>query len=267
MARRSTSRPEPGPANLSPQQMKEAIPRLERRFRKLEAVEIDTLDKQKEMDMDGLQRKVEETLVDIFGADTIEYRRYRVVSLYSPDSVRFYGPPPSPQEVAESYKRGVTNAMAKLRTAIEMLQEKLGDLGERSSGRALRAYEGLEFHPEIALAVGKLYRDGHYANAVEDAVKALHALVRMRSKVDNLDGSALMEHVFSPKNPVLRFNALADKSDQDEQKGFMMLFSGAVAGLRNPRAHKLVQDDAERALEFIAFVSLLAKLLECAEKA
>jgi hypothetical protein len=39
-----------------------------------------------------------------------------------------------------------------------------------------------------------------------------------------------------------------------------------VAGLRNPRAHKIINDDPERALEFIAFVSLLAKLLESAEK-
>jgi hypothetical protein len=45
-----------------------------------------------------------------------------------------------------------------------------------------------------------------------------------------------------------------------------MLFSGAVAGLRNPRAHRLIKDDAERALEFIAFVSLLAKLLDEAKK-
>ena len=42
----------------------------------------------------------------------------------------------------------------------------------------------------------------------------------------------------------------------------MMMFSGAVAGLRNPRAHSFIEDDPERALEFIAFVSLLAKLLD-----
>ena len=36
------------------------------------------------------------------------------------------------------------------------------------------------------------------------------------------------------------------------------MFSGAVAGLRNPRATRLIKDDPERALEFIAFVSLLA---------
>jgi len=32
----------------------------------------------------------------------------------------------------------------------------------------------------------------------------------------------------------LRFNALADQSDKDEQQGFMMMFSGAVAGQQAP---------------------------------
>ena len=39
-------------------------------------------------------------------------------------------------------------------------------------------------------------------------------------------------------------------------------FTGAVTGLRNPRAHKIIKDDPEMALEFIAFVSLLAKLAD-----
>jgi uncharacterized protein (TIGR02391 family) len=76
-----------------------------------------------------------------------------------------------------------------------------------------------------------------------------------------------MQRAFSPKNPILKFNNLADDSDRDEQLGYMNMFSGAVAGLRNPRAHKLIQDDPERALEFIAFVSLLAKLLDGAKRA
>jgi len=46
----------------------------------------------------------------------------------------------------------------------------------------------------------------------------------------------------------------------------MWLFSGAVMGIRNPRAHKLIEDDPERAIEFIAFISLLAKLLDSATK-
>ena len=71
-----------------------------------------------------------------------------------------------------------------------------------------------------------------------------------------------MERAFGPRNPVLKFNALADQSDKDEQKGFMMMFCGAVAGLRNPRAHGFINDKPERALEFIAYVSLLAKLVD-----
>lgn len=122
----------------------------------------------------------------------------------------------------------------------------------------------MELHPEIARAASRLYSDGHYANAVEASVKALNGLVRLRSGLE-FDGVSLMERAFNPTNPVLKFNDLADQSDKDEQKGFMQMFSGAVSGLRNPRAHKFINDDAERALEFVAFVSLLAKLLDRAK--
>jgi uncharacterized protein (TIGR02391 family) len=131
-----------------------------------------------------------------------------------------------------------------------------------SKGDALlRAYQGLELHPDIARAASKLYQDRHYANAVEAAVKALNNLVRLRSGLE-VDGVTLMERAFSTKNPILKFNDLSTESDRDEQRGFMMMFSGAVAGLRNPRAHGFIHDDPERALEFIAYVSLLAKLLD-----
>ena len=113
----------------------------------------------------------------------------------------------------------------------------------------------------IARAASKLYSDGHYSSAVEASVKALNGLVRLRSGLE-FDGTTLMERAFNPSNPILKFNGLADQSDRDEQKGFMNMFSGAVSGLRNPRAHKFINDDPERALEFIAFVSLLAKLLD-----
>jgi uncharacterized protein (TIGR02391 family) len=156
-------------------------------------------------------------------------------------------------------------AMALLRQQVALLREQLGEDGGTAADRAIRAYSNLDLHPGISRAASGLYRDGHYANAIEDALKALNGLVRPRSGVA-LDGAALMEKVFSPKSPILRFNALRDKSDEAEQRGFMMLFSGAIAALRNPRAHKLIKDEAERALEFIAFVSLLAKLLDGAIK-
>jgi uncharacterized protein (TIGR02391 family) len=78
--------------------------------------------------------------------------------------------------------------------------------------------------------------------------------------------SPLMQKALSPNKPILKFNDLSNKSDEDEQTGFMVMFSGAVSGLRNPRAHRFIDDDPERALEFIAFVSLLANLLDEAKR-
>jgi uncharacterized protein (TIGR02391 family) len=132
--------------------------------------------------------------------------------------------------------------------------------------RVVRAYRDLDLHPVIAEAANKLYLDGHYANAIEAAIKALCDCVRLHGG-KSLDGADLMKTVFSPKNPILRFNDFRDRSDHDEQEGYMMMFAGAVTGLRNPRAHKLSKDDPEDALEFIAHVSHLAKLLDRAKRA
>lgn len=76
-----------------------------------------------------------------------------------------------------------------------------------------------------------------------------------------------MMTVFTVKNPILRFNDLSSESDRSEQQGLMHLYAGAMLTFRNPRAHELVSDDAEYALEAISFVSLLAKTLGRAKKA
>jgi uncharacterized protein (TIGR02391 family) len=206
--------------------------------------------------------KTNATLDEVFGQGTADAADFEIDRLWFYPT---YGP--TSREVnVQVFDRGRDRAIACITDAIQRLQERLADGEEDASGRALRAYEGLALHSEIARAATDLYRDGHYANAVEASVKALNGLVRLRSDLE-LDGTSLMEKAFSPSNPVLKFNDLSDQSDRDEQKGFMMLFSGAVSGLRNPRAHGFIHDDPERALEFIAFVSLLAKLLDEAKRA
>ena len=47
----------------------------------------------------------------------------------------------------------------------------------------------------------------------------------------------------------------------------MHLFLGAVLALRNPRAHALLDDSPEMALEYIALLSLLAKRVDQAKRA
>jgi hypothetical protein len=64
-----------------------------------------------------------------------------------------------------------------------------------------------------------------------------------------------MTSVFSKNKPILAFNNLTDRTEQDEQEGMIHLFMGAVLALRNPRSHALLVDSPEHALEYIAFLS------------
>ncbi len=263
---RTPKNAEPQSANLSLQQMELAIPKLDRRIADLDAFDVNSVTDRRDPRINALSKQLDGLLVSIFGAGTVEYLRYQwgVTRLDTASRNAFHGTPLA--KVRDGLRQGVAAAKAHLETIKAGFLEELADAGHTGTAKTLKAYEGLELHPAIERAAGKLFHDGHYANAVEDAVKALNALVRLNSGVDDKDGTSLMEYVFSPKNPILKFNNLADASDLDEQRGFMMMFSGSVAGLRNPRAHKIIKDDPEKALEFIAFVSLLAKLADQAKK-
>lgn len=263
---RGTKQPMPQSANLTHKEMELALPKLERRIADLEKFDVDSVNDRSDPRIDALEKELDTLLVSIFGAGTVEYNRYKwpVTNLDTAGINVMYRTPID--EVREGLRSGMATSKANLEAIKKGFIEELQDAGLTSTGKTLKAYEGLELHPAIERAAGQLFRDGHYANAVEDAVKALNSLVRLNSGVEDKDGSPLMEFVFGQKRPVLRFNNLADQSDLDEQRGFMMMFSGAVAGLRNPRAHKIIKDDPEMALEFIAFVSLLAKLADKATK-
>jgi uncharacterized protein (TIGR02391 family) len=251
-------------ANIPANALPIAIQKLQRRLKDFEEANIDGYQGSLYDFGASLCAKLDGSLADIFGLNTLEYEQTHLDP--SAFVVPFSLGGVSQEDRLAAFKVGQSRGISKITTMLEQLSERLKDSDSiESPFRTLNAYEGLDLHPEIGRAAGDLYRNGHYANAIEDSVKALNGLVRLRSGQE-LDGTALMEKVFSPNNPILRFNDLKEGPDKDEQKGFMLLFSGAVAGLRNPRAHKLIQDDPERALEFIAFVSLLAKLLDGAKK-
>jgi uncharacterized protein (TIGR02391 family) len=251
---------------MTAEHIKSSINRLRRRLDDLQAFDPNGVADRSDPQIDALEAAIDQSLAETFGQDTPEYDRYRGARTLDTASINLVYRTPLP-EIIEGLIRGKARAIALLEQAIRSLEEKLADMGasEDPSAKTLRAYEGLDLHREIAQAASQLYTDGHYANAVEASVKALNALVRLRSGLE-IDGVPLMQQAFSPKNPILKFNGLKDQSDHDEQLGFMSMFSGAVSGLRNPRAHGFINDDAERALEFIAFVSLLAKLLDGAKK-
>lgn len=251
------------PANLSREDMRTAIPKIERRIEELKQFNVEALQEQCDPRIDALEKKLDDTLVDIFGHNTIDYDRYRIRSIdHSPlmiGGISLY-------EAKQGIKEGFTAAIVKLNSLIETFKEKIQDTPEEPSVRAKRTFSELNIHPELTKGVGKLFQDGHYANAVEDACKILEAFVKMRSMRFDLSGTDLMHTVFSVKTPVIAFNELQTETDKSEQQGMMFLYAGAMLALRNPRAHSLKADDPENALDLILFISLLMKSLDNANK-
>lgn len=118
-------------------------------------------------------------------------------------------------------------------------------------------------HPLIIQTSSNLYRDGYFRQAILDAYIALVQEVKEKSGRHDLDGSGLMQTVFSPKNPIIKVS-----DDLDEQMGYMWMFSGAIMGIRNPKAHKLIPtEDPQVAFEWLAFASTLLKVLDKTPKA
>jgi uncharacterized protein (TIGR02391 family) len=124
-------------------------------------------------------------------------------------------------------------------------------------------YELSNLHPRIREVSEKLFMDGYYSQAIFEAYKVVNIVVKEKSGRKDLDGQGLMSTVFSSKNPILRLNDLQDQSDRDEQEGFMLLYMGAMTGIRNPKAHDVVnQKDPLRTMEYLALTSLLVRRAE-----
>lgn len=250
---------------LTPKEMGVAINDINEFLKKVTALNTDSIQEHNAPSVLALQQELDLMLEDIFGHGTSKcyemkgkLRLQDILVLRMNNRINIF-------ELHDTLRKNVEKIVAHLTPIRDNFSKKLGHSNTDSTALVIKAYQGLNLHSHIAKAASQLYLDGYYSNAIEDATKALMQYVQQKSG-SNSDGVSLMEHVFSQKNPVLKFNALADESDRNEQKGFMQLFCGAMTGLRNPRAHKIIEDDPETALEYIAFISMLAKLVDKSTK-
>jgi uncharacterized protein (TIGR02391 family) len=254
---------EPKQANLTPDEMKSAIPMLKKRIDEMKALNVDTVKHRSDPSIEALEHKVNDTLAHIFGHDSVEYRRYS--AHLDTAGINIFHETPL-HEVIVGYRHGIESAISNLNAIIELFTERLDLSGESPAGRARNAFADLDLHPEIKQAVSTLFQNGQYTNAIEDACKVLDGLVKIRSGKHDLSGTKLMQTVFSVNNPILAFNPLRSDTDRDEQQGMMFLYAGAMLALRNPRAHEIIKDDPEKAIEIIALLSFLVKAPDSAKR-
>ncbi len=241
---------------LTNTEMMAAIINIDRRIEELNAL----LTKgHSDEDIVAIHHKLKTFLLNTFGNNSFQFNQYNHITSFLDFNRNL-------SQRKQNEIGHIKTTITTLETIKEGFQEELADTEKNNISQTIKAYDGLDLHPVIARAASTRYKNQYFADAIESSVKVLNEMVRNKSGITDKDGVDLMQHVFSPKKPILKFNNFSDESDKNEQKGFMDLFTGAVTGLRNPRAHKIIEDDPEMALEFIAFISLLAKLVDKAKK-
>ena len=108
----------------------------------------------------------------------------------------------------------------------------------------------------------QLFIDGHYAQAVEEAAKAVFQYIRNVTGLTG-DGATLAQNAFSVKSPILAFSDLSDENKKNEQVGFMEMLKGLAKGVRNPLAHTHGnKEEAQKAFEYLIFASLLCRRID-----
>lgn len=115
-------------------------------------------------------------------------------------------------------------------------------------------------HPQVISIAKSRFDDGHYADAVEAAFKEINVRVKTIYKeraLEEKDGARLMQSAFSPNNPIIKIGDISTETGRDIQQGYMEMFSGAMKGIRNPKAHNnqtISKADAIRKLHFASML-------------
>ena len=120
-------------------------------------------------------------------------------------------------------------------------------------------------HPLITRIAKTRFDTNHYADAVEAALKEVNvcikAIYRERTSQED-DGASLMKKTFSVNRPVISLDDISNETGRNIQQGYMELFSGAMIGIRNPKAHANITITKERAIHFLFLASLLMHKLD-----
>lgn len=124
--KKSKKAPPPSKA-LTIENLRAGVKKLSRRIEELRSFDVGTITERFDPKAQALTDKINSTIADIFGRDTPEYHDY---SIWSLDTLPLIvgGPEYPLPEVQEAYQKGINDAVTKLTSLRETLEEKIIDL-------------------------------------------------------------------------------------------------------------------------------------------
>ena len=236
-------------------ELNEAIRKLDKRMSFLQAKSVESDIRSNSVKVEVYELGFQNTIREVFGADSQEFSDFGQLQMCR-GALREGA---SFTDLIHERLRGRDFMVGICIELISWLQDEI--MQHRTQDGEYPAKlcsQPSEYHSAIQHAVGDLIASGHLWEAVFAASKALVLYVKQLSGRHDLDGTNLMRTVFSKNSPILKFNALADQTDLDEQEGMMHLYEGVVMALRNPGAHGFPSGGSSTALQYIQLVSLLA---------
>lgn len=159
------------------------------------------------------------------------------------------------------------DACQELRGAILSRQEAADIIGPHGPQLAAE-----DLHPWIWNPAVALWSDGYRRAAVQAAATALfdsHVPAKLNRQRDTKGGADLMGQAFSnkppePGAPRLRFTDIPESTPEwtSAHEGAMKLGQGAAQAIRNPSTHDLAEPGEQEALEMLAVLSYVARLVD-----
>lgn len=123
-----------------------------------------------------------------------------------------------------------------------------------------------KLHPYIYKSCSKLFEDGYYTHVIEESVKAVFEYIRRKTGL-KLDGTKLINEVFSTDSPILSFGDLDNESIRNEQVGFLQMLRGLFQGVRHPLAHTQGKKEKMiKAFECLVMASLFCRRIDDTNK-
>ncbi len=127
----------------------------------------------------------------------------------------------------------------------------------------LQVFDASGLHSAIVSVSRGLFADGHYSDAIFRAFVKVEIEVKEVSGLKEKSSTGLMDCAFNGQEPKIKLTRMKTGSECNDQKGFRLIFMGAMKGIRNEKAHEIInQRDPYKTLHYLALASLLLKRLD-----